>query len=217
VKYLDVLVFLVYYFLWKINLLKIEGGEKMKKSLFLFVCFIFFVVGYVRAADETNAAKGPYLACVATVGIDKTDGKGNISEIKGLASGEIFGFKGSDLDISNTITAEVTEKTAVQIFEIVRDGTISDCLNFFGRPIYELYFTQGQVKEFLDNLEFFKNDGYYYNFLCRENGHCFLVSAKHSENGINMFVFPFPTDTSLSGIILSAKNNLIIVVPAPKL
>ncbi len=189
----------------------------MKKSLFLFVCFIFFVVGYVRAADETNAAKGPYLACVATVGIDKTDGKEKISEIKGLASGEIFGFKGN-LDTSNTtVTAEATTQTAIQVFEVVRDGTADDYLGFFDRPIYELYLTQSQVKEFLDNPIFFKDDDHYYNFLCRENGHCFLVSAKHSENGINMFVFPFPTDTSLSGIILSAKNNLIIVVPAPKL
>ena len=124
--------------------------------------------------------------------IETCDGSQTIATAK-----ETF-KSGIDGDFKNWGTNKAgasTEKTPVQVHEMVKDATFAQMFGSLGTDLDKLCLTQHQIKTFCEvHKEWLRKDGYATFFLFKVDEQFFVASVDVRSDGLRVFVFRFEYD-----------------------
>ena len=102
-----------------------------------------------------------------------------------------------------------TEKTPVQVHEMVKDATFAQMFGSLGIDLDKLCLTQHQIKTFCEvHKEWLRKDGYATFFLFKVDEQFFVASVHVSSDGLYVRVCRFGDDR-----VWRAENFLRMVVP----
>jgi len=150
-----------------------------------------------------------YLKCISTgkeIILDPTDGTEMIGKAKDVFKAYIdSNFQGWNLNV----TSAATNKTKVQVYETVKNGTFAEILSSPGEVLERLCLTQAQILGFCKKHESkLRNNGGGTFFLFKKDNDFFVVDVYRTHSGLNVQVFCL-----LSNEVWSADRKHRVVVP----
>jgi hypothetical protein len=138
--------------------------------------------------------------------IDETDGQSTIAQAKDTFPGYI------DPDFVNyrtDVKVQPTKKIKVQVFEMIKDGNLTQIFGGFGENRDRLCLSQSQIIRFVkDHSKWLRKDGYGTLFLFKENGEYFVAGVRLHESRLEVYVHRLSL-----GCVWRAVDRRRIVVP----
>ena len=138
--------------------------------------------------------------------IETCDGSQTIANAK-----ETF-KSGIDVDFKNwglNKAGNSTEKTPVQVHEMVKDATFAQMFGSLGTDLDKLCLTQSQIKAFCKkHANWLRTDGYATFFLFKVEDHFFVARVRVFSDGLHMHVDRFEY-----GLVFRARRSHRLVVP----
>src|SRR3989344_800514 len=116
-----------------------------------------------------------------TIEIGETDGKETLAKAQDVFTGYVDpDFQNWGLDVSG----KPTQKSLVEVHEMIGDANFNGIFNDLGRPLAELVLTQAQIKRFArDNRNWLRTDGYATFFLFKENDEFCVARVSVYDDG----------------------------------
>ena len=137
--------------------------------------------------------------------IEATKGKGTIARADKVFTWIDDDFKNYGTDVRG----EPTVATAVQVFEMTKDGTFAQIFGGFGENLDRLCLSQDQIVSFCrDQANWLRTDGYGTFFLFKVKGEYFVAYVRRSVGGLGVYAFRLSFD-----FVWSAGCRHRVVVP----
>ncbi len=152
---------------------------------------------------------GPYLKMLSgaeTLMLDALDGKETLATAK-----EVFpsGIDGEFKNWGTNKAGIATKEQAVDVHELVKDGTFAQMFGSLGTDLDKLCLTQAQIKNFCKkHPNWLRKDGYATFFLFKVEDQFFVAFVLVLSDGLRVDVDRFKRD-----FVWSAEDSPRVVVP----